>query len=275
MFSEYFNNFNMFKHNNVKLVFDNQELLPSIVDFDFTITNKLNSKLSASISVYNLTIDKLGSLKIVCNNAIFFTAKGKEDITDLTSRTNESTTTYTINANVSPVKLPNIIEKGYVVKNNGNDLLLPNNKPLITTKDYIFSNKDDEQAKLSVILQGEGYGGFAVNQDKLSVVVKETDVEKLKSINPHSLLILSVVENFAGEELTIISLFSPFLMAGKNINYKSNASKVERNYTITGVTTDWNCKTGLIQTTTAVTGSRLTYFNDHQKKQTTTGESED
>lgn len=113
------------------------------------------------------------------------------------------------------------------------------------------------------------------NTDRLSVVVKETDVEKLKSINPHSLLILSVVENFAGEELTIISLFSPFLMAGKNINYKSNASKVEKNYTITGVTTDWNCKKGLIQTTTAVTGSRLTYFNDHQKKQTTTSESED
>lgn len=286
MFDGYFSNFDMFKHSGVKLLLEDQEILPNYTDFDFTVTNGTNGKLSASVTIYNLPINSLDKFMVVCNNHVVFIAQQKYNergevvnpIT-ITANTNETTFIYTLQAEYNNTSIPLLLNKGdviwYEAEVNGKKAKVFTT--LKVTQSYKFAQCDTEEAKLKRILLKEGKSCFVINHNELIIdnhdakadkVSKAAKDNKQSTIGYKDLLLLQVLETFGGEELTLISLFHPNLQAGKTLIYTPNNSKTPKKYSIISVTTNYKCNSGLIQNIVAKTGSRLVNFTKSSKKGT-------
>ena len=146
--------FSMYKHNEVLLQINDQEVKPSVVDFDFEVVERINHVPTATITIYNVKVKTYLEVKIFCNQELsFYHVLAPNDWAEGSLNLLENGFSTTLYMNVIGYKLPPTINANEPIKYK----LAGWNEDAnyVSTGKYIFGKMDCGLARAQALIQRE------------------------------------------------------------------------------------------------------------------------
>lgn len=262
MENNHLNSFDLRGHDHVLIKLGDTDLMPSEVDFDFTITKAVNSVNTARLTIYNMPFPKVGRVQLLCQDKLAFEYVNPGKWLDVALSMDKLSSSAVLAIAEPWPNIPRIFSKGdpfpfALLKSKGRL-----KQSLTLTRDYVFAKNSSSESRLSTIVKSEpgltkiyyASGGQLYLQPAGGLLFPLGGINRTEA----DLGISRLVHTYGSEEVLVVSNYNHGLEPLQQVELTVGGEvKV---YTTLAVEINWDHKFGLTQVSTMLTGERLQHF---------------